>query len=94
MTLATTLQSLLRQAERTGTTQQRHLGRGLYVRVNAQPPRFLVWRDEGVWEPGETAEREAHTCARHLGWGENHLLHWQGKYLICTRVETLLEATG
>lgn len=94
MSLAATLAGLMAQAQRTGQTQQRHLVKGLYVRVAANPPRFLVWRDEGAWEPGETAEREAHICARHLGWGENYLLHWQGKYLVCTKAEGLLEVTG
>lgn len=94
MSLAATLSSLLAQAQRSGQTQQRHLFKGLYVRMAANPPRFAVWRDEGKWEPGEAAEREARTCAKCLGWGENYLLHWQGKYLICTRTETLLEATA
>lgn len=94
MSLAATLAGLMAQAQRTGQTQQRHLVKGLYVRVNAAPPRFAVWRDQGKWEPGEAAELEARVCAKCLGWGENYLLHWQGKYLVCTKVEGLLEATG
>lgn len=90
MSLAATLKGLLNQAERTGKTQQRHLVKGLYVRVNAAPPRFAVWRNEGVWEPGEAAELEARVCARHLGWGENYLLHWQGRCLAHTRAEPLI----
>ena len=91
MSLAATLKSLLAQAERTGKTQQRHLIKGLYVRVNAAPPRFAVWREKGKWQPGEAAELEARVCAKCLGWSE-YQLSWQGKYLICTRAEPLIGA--
>lgn len=88
--LAFILANLLKRAEQTQETQQRGLGHGLMIRVSASPNRLCLWRERGRWEPSEVAEREAHICAKHLGWGENYLLHWRGKYLICTQVEPLL----
>lgn len=81
MSLATTLSSLLTKAARTGETQPWQLGKGLRVRVAANPPRLCLWRDEGEWGPGEASEREGHTCAKVLGW-KSYGLRWDRKYLI------------
>lgn len=91
MTLASTLCGLLTKAAQTGHTQPWRLPHGLQVRVAARPARLCVWREAGVWTPGEAAEREGHTCAGALGWSD-YLLSWQGRYLIVTQVEPLLEA--
>ncbi|WP_278911602.1 hypothetical protein [Deinococcus wulumuqiensis] len=90
MSLQSTLSGLLSQAAQSGQTQPWILGKGLRVRVAANPDRLCLWRDEGEWGPGEASEREGHTCAKVLGW--EYALRWQGKYLIVERQAALLAA--
>lgn len=94
MSLHSTLSGLFKQARQRHSPQQTTLFKGLYIRAHHQLPQFFVWREQGEWHPGEAAEREAYTCANALGWGDNCLLEWKGRYLIVTRAEQLLEATG
>lgn len=89
MSLQGTLAGLLSKAAQTGEVQPWQLGKGLRLRVSARPNRLCLWRDQGDWHPGETAEREGHTCAGQLGW-TNDLVHWHGRYLVVTQVEPLL----
>lgn len=90
MSLHSTLAGLLSRAAQTGETQAWQLGKGLRVRVAANPDRLCLWRDEGEWGPGEAAEREGHVCAKTLAW--EYALRWQGKYLIVERQTALLAA--
>ncbi|AFZ67013.1 hypothetical protein [Deinococcus peraridilitoris] len=63
MSLTGLLGQALSAAMATGERQDRVLAGGLCVRVYADPPRVLLWRDGVV--PGIT---EAQVIARDLGW--------------------------
>lgn len=79
--LASRLRGLFKLAQERGEPKQITLKNGLHVRVHEEWPKFFVWRTEGEWGPGEAAEREAHVCAKALGW-QNHRLRWEGPFLI------------
>lgn len=79
--LAFRLRGLFKQAQESGEPRQITLKSGLRIRVHEEFQKFFVWRTEGDWGPGEASEREGHTCAKALGWG-NYRLRWKGPYLI------------
>lgn len=89
MSLQSTLTGLLSRAAKTGTTQQWSLGKGLQVRVAAQPDRLALTRLEGEWGPGEASEREGHVCAKVLGW-QGYTTRWQGRYFIVEAAAPLI----
>lgn len=90
--LASRLNRLLLHAGSTGQPATTTLQNGLTIRAAARPSRLCLWREKGQWGPGEVSEREAHVCARALGWGRNYTLSWSksGKYLTVTQTEGLL----
>lgn len=69
MTLAEVLEELFDEAARKGLTIYRRLGSGLMLgaRVNGKTKMLVLSRPNN---PKGPSTQEAHTCAKHAGWGD------------------------
>lgn len=65
-TFARVLQHKLAVAKKLRVDQTHRFEHGLEVRFVADPESMILTRDREGKEAGET---EAHTCAKHAGWG-------------------------